>query len=111
MNFSFLAKNYGFVKVPLGLFDEEGKPINKGKMYISETSPAAVAESYHRQFQRDFSLFLKSRSQEFIGGGRMVLAMLGRKTDDHNDQSTSFLWELLAQSLSIMVSQVSEVFS
>ena len=97
-----------WLQVPVGLFSEEGKPINKGKMYISHTSPAAVAETYFQQFRKDFSLFLKSRSEELIRGGRMALVMLGRKTDDHHDQTTSFLWEVLAQSFALMVSKVSE---
>ncbi|ONK79187.1 uncharacterized protein A4U43_C01F3810 [Asparagus officinalis] len=92
-------------QVPQGLFNGEGKPINKGKMCISNTSPAAVAEAYSQQFRRDFSLFLRSRSEELISGGKMVLIMLGRNTDDHCDRSTNFLWEVLAQSFAIMVSQ------
>nr|CAD1823694.1 unnamed protein product [Ananas comosus var. bracteatus] len=64
-----------------------------------------VATAYFAQFQKDFSLFLRSRSAEVVSGGRMVLAMLGRQTQDHADKRTSFLWELLAQSFAIMVSQ------
>jgi SAM dependent carboxyl methyltransferase len=94
-------------QVPPGLFDEIGEPINKGKMYISRTGPPEVAKAYYKQFQGDFSKFLKARSMEIMCGGRMVLAMLGRRTQDHSDSSTSLLWELLAQSLDLLVSHVS----
>ncbi|XP_073108614.1 probable methyltransferase TCM_000336 [Elaeis guineensis] len=92
-------------QVPPGLFNNEREPINKGKMYISHTSPPAVAIAYFNQFQKDFTCFLKSRSAELVCGGQMVLAMLGRKSQDHNDKSTTFLWEVLAQSFALMVSQ------
>jgi SAM dependent carboxyl methyltransferase len=78
------------------LFDEIGKPINKAKMYISHTSPPEVAKAYYKQFQGDFIKFLKAGSTEIVCGGRMVLTMLGRRTQDHSDPSTSLLWELLA---------------
>ncbi|KAG2591052.1 probable methyltransferase TCM_000336 isoform X2 [Panicum virgatum] len=93
-------------QVPPGLFDEAGRPVNKGKMYISSTSPPAVPLAYLRQFQRDFGLFLKSRAAEVVPGGRMVLAMLGRQTEaGYIDRRTTFLWELLSESLAALVSQ------
>ncbi|CAL4947931.1 unnamed protein product [Urochloa decumbens] len=93
-------------QVPPGLFDDAtGEPINKGKMYISSTSPFAVPVAYHRQYQRDFGLFLRSRAAEVVAGGRMVLAMLGRQTDGYIDRRTTFLWELLSESFAALVSQ------
>ncbi|GJM93432.1 hypothetical protein PR202_ga09988 [Eleusine coracana subsp. coracana] len=92
-------------QVPAGLFDEMNRPINKGKMYISSTSPLSVPLAYLRQFQRDFSLFLKSRAAEVVPGGRMVLAMLGRQTEGYIDRRTTFLWELLSESFAALVSQ------
>lgn len=91
-------------QVPPGLFDDD-TPINKGKMYISSTSPVAVPLAYLRQFQRDFSLFLRSRAAEVVAGGRMVLAMLGRQTEGYIDRRTTFLWELLSESFAALVSQ------
>ncbi|KAJ3670715.1 hypothetical protein LUZ60_008141 [Juncus effusus] len=91
-------------QVPSGLFDETDMAINKGRMYISQTSPPSVAMAYYEQFRGDFSKFLKARSMEIVSGGRMVLSMLGRRTQDHSDRSTTLLWELLAQSLDILAS-------
>ncbi|PIA52745.1 hypothetical protein AQUCO_01000545v1 [Aquilegia coerulea] len=92
-------------KVPPMLYDKEGKSINKGKVYISEESSPMVSEAYLTQYQEDFALFLRSRSNELIPGGRMVLVFLGRQGSDHADRGNSFLWELLSQSLAIMVTQ------
>ncbi|PPS20053.1 hypothetical protein GOBAR_AA00506 [Gossypium barbadense] len=92
-------------KVPPALYDEHGKSINKGNVYISESSPPSVSQAYYKQFQEDFSLFLKSRSEELVTGGRMVLILLGRIGQDHVDRGNSFFWEILSRSLAISVSQ------
>nr|QTZ19707.1 salicylate carboxymethyltransferase-like protein [Bixa orellana] len=92
-------------KVPPALYDEHGKSINKGKVYISESSPPNVSQAYLNQFQADFSLFLRCRSEELVPGGRMVLILLGRIGQDHIDRGNSFLWELLSRSLALMASQ------
>lgn len=80
--------------------------INKTSIYISERSPAGVSEAYYKQFQEDFGMFLKSRSQEVMDGGKMVLIMLGRDGASHVDRGVSFLWEILYQSLATLVQQV-----
>ncbi|KAE8696198.1 putative DNA gyrase subunit B [Hibiscus syriacus] len=92
-------------KVPPGLYDEHGKSINKGGVYISELSPPSVSQAYWNQFQEDFSLFLKSRSEELVTGGRMVLITLGRIGQGHVDRGNSFFWEILSKCLAISVSQ------
>ncbi|PIN16622.1 Salicylate carboxymethyltransferase [Handroanthus impetiginosus] len=92
-------------RVPPGIYDEEGSSINKKSIYISEKSPPEVSQAYFKQFQEDLSLFLKSRSQELISGGRMVLILLGRSGPDHVDRGNSFFWEILYQSLAILVAQ------
>ncbi|KAJ8764534.1 hypothetical protein K2173_006274 [Erythroxylum novogranatense] len=92
-------------KVPPGLYDKEGESINKDSVYISESSPPFVSQAYFSQFQEDFSLFLRSRSEEVMAGGRMVLILLGRIGADHVDRGNSFFWELLSRSLAVLVSQ------
>uniref|UniRef100_A0A3N7F632 Uncharacterized protein n=1 Tax=Populus trichocarpa TaxID=3694 RepID=A0A3N7F632_POPTR len=92
-------------KVPPSLYDKQGKPINKGSIHISESSPPLVSQAYYAQFQEDFSLFLRSRSEELTTGGRMVLIMLGRIGPDHVDRGNSFYWELLSRSLAILATQ------
>ncbi|KAF9678280.1 hypothetical protein SADUNF_Sadunf07G0018500 [Salix dunnii] len=93
------------VQVPPSLYDKQGKPINKGSVHISESSPPLVSQAYYAQFQEDFSLFLRSRSEELTAGGRMVLIMLGRIGPDHVDRGNSFYWELLSRSLAILATQ------
>lgn len=98
---------HGQIKqVPPGIYDEQGRSINKDNIYISETSPEAVSHAYSNQFHLDFSLFLQSRSQEVVVGGKMVIILLGRAGPPHVDRGNSFFWKLLSQSLANLVSRV-----
>ncbi|KAK9066875.1 hypothetical protein SSX86_014198 [Deinandra increscens subsp. villosa] len=78
---------------------------NKGNIYMSRTSPPSVIKAYHEQFQRDFMTFLKCRSEEMVRGGRMVLTLLGRQSDDPCSKECCYVWDLLALSLNDMVSK------
>ncbi|WVZ08848.1 hypothetical protein V8G54_022194 [Vigna mungo] len=59
----------------LGLSKEA---LNKGSCHIVSTSPPYVYTTFLKQFQKDFELFLKSRSEELVPGGAMVLVLLVR---------------------------------
>ncbi|KAJ0986999.1 hypothetical protein J5N97_005355 [Dioscorea zingiberensis] len=89
-------------QAPVGL-ESGGVPLNKGNIYISKTSPPIVSRLYLQQFNRDFSTFLKLRSQELINGGQMVLSFLGRKSSDPSEAEVCHLWGLVAQALNSMV--------
>ncbi|CAN1225644.1 Probable methyltransferase TCM_000336 [Linum perenne] len=93
-------------QVPPGLYDEHGKSINKGNIYIAESSPSVVSHAYVNQFQADFTMFLRSRAVELVTGGRMVMILTGRIGHDHVDRGNSLLWKLLSSSLAILASQV-----
>ena len=80
--------------------------MNKGKIYISKTSPQCVLDSYSLQFQKDFSLFLRSRSEEIMPGGCMVLSFMGRSSPDPTTDGSCYQWELLANALMSMVREV-----
>ncbi|CAK9135737.1 IpCS1 [Ilex paraguariensis] len=92
-------------QVPKGLTSKEGLPLNKGKIYISKTSPPVVAAAYLAQFKEDFTLFLKSRAEEMVQNGRMVLILNGRQASDPWCQESCYHWEILAGAISEMVSQ------
>ncbi|XP_045791863.1 probable jasmonic acid carboxyl methyltransferase 2 [Trifolium pratense] len=92
-------------RVPNGLKDESERRLNKGKLYISKSTPNYVMEAYSQQFQNDFSCFLESRSLELIDGGRMVLTFMGRESMDPAAPYGGYHWELLAQALMTMVSE------
>ncbi|KVH98423.1 SAM dependent carboxyl methyltransferase [Cynara cardunculus var. scolymus] len=83
-------------QVPSGL---EATHLNKEKLYISKSSPASVVEAYQQQFQKDFSLFLRSRAHEMVVKGRMVLSFLGRRSPDPSVDEACYHWELLARAL------------
>ncbi|KAK4840738.1 hypothetical protein QYF36_016974 [Acer negundo] len=78
---------------------------NKGNIYMASTSPATVLRAYYQQFQKDFSLFLKCRSEELVSCGRMVLTFLGRKSEDPSSKECCYIWELLAMALNDMVTE------
>ncbi|WCJ35217.1 S-adenosyl-L-methionine-dependent methyltransferases superfamily protein [Euphorbia peplus] len=83
-------------KIPSGLD-------NKGKIYISKSSPVSVLKAYSEQFQSDFSTFLRLRSEELVGGGCMVLSFIGRGSPDATTDQSCYQWELLANSLMSLV--------
>ncbi|KAJ8764396.1 hypothetical protein K2173_006136 [Erythroxylum novogranatense] len=83
----------------------EGLEGNKWNIYMGSTSPPSVIKAYHDQFQKDFSLFLKCRSEEVIAGGSMVLTIEGRKNEDPCSKECCYIWELLAMALKEMVSE------
>ncbi|KAE8713392.1 Jasmonate O-methyltransferase [Hibiscus syriacus] len=86
-------------QVPAGLQTNALKHVNKGKLYISQSSPRCVMDAYSLQFQNDFSLFIKSRSQELVPGGRMFLSFMGRRSADPTTEDSCYQWELLAQAI------------
>lgn len=85
---------------------EMDDPKSQVKIKISD-----ITLCYFQQFQKDFGLFLKSRSVELTIGATMFLTMLGRQSQDHTDGNKRVLWEALAESFSSLVSQVCVVFN
>ncbi|KAM3341781.1 putative jasmonic acid carboxyl methyltransferase 2 [Capsicum galapagoense] len=93
-------------QVPVGLATNARTTLNKGKLYISQTSPSDVINAYVSQFQNDFSSFLRSRSPEMVTGGRMLLSLMGRSSIDPTiEDGCYYQWELLAHALSTLVSK------
>lgn len=80
--------------------------LNKGKIYISKTSPNVVVKAYLSQFQKDLFIFLRSRAEEMVAGGRMVLSFMGRSSPDAAAKVGSHQWKLLAQALMSLALQV-----
>ncbi|KAL0551419.1 hypothetical protein IC582_010505 [Cucumis melo] len=87
-------------RVPEGI---ENK--NKGKIFISSTSPKSVVEAYYKQFQMDFSMFLKCRAEELVIDGHMILTMLGRTSEEPWSKECTSFWEFLSLALNTMVAE------
>ncbi|EXC25060.1 Jasmonate O-methyltransferase [Morus notabilis] len=92
-------------QVPPGLESNARTVLNKGKIYISKSSPQCVLDAYSKQFQEDFFLFLRSRSEEIVVGGRMVLSFMGRNSSDPTTEDSCYQWELLALALMTLASE------
>ncbi|KAF4375503.1 hypothetical protein F8388_024162 [Cannabis sativa] len=89
-------------KVPRELVnDESGEAHNKGNIYITNTSPSIVFKSYLDQFQKDFTNFLRYRSQEIVSGGIMILTFIGSIQSD----SPNNIYEILGRTLNDMVKE------
>lgn len=97
------------MQVPLGL-DKSGKHLNKGKIYISKTSPECVVKAYLLQFEKDMWVFLRSRAAEVVAGGTMLLSFMGRASPDASAEVGSHQWELLAHALAAMAKEVQCLF-
>lgn len=85
----------------------EGLEKNKMIVYITASSPLSAYKAYLKQFQRDFTTFLKLRSEEMVSNGRMVLTFIGRNNMDnplHRD--CCHFWTLLSKSLHDLVIEV-----
>ncbi|XP_057458828.1 probable jasmonic acid carboxyl methyltransferase 2 isoform X1 [Lotus japonicus] len=75
------------------------EPLNKGHIYLTIKSPKIVYKAYFEQFQRDFNLFLRSRSNELTLDGSMVLSLLGRENAAFEKGTTQDLIELVLKDM------------
>ena len=64
-----------------------------------------VIGAYARQFRKDFKLFLELRAKELVAGGRLVVSLAGRRSEEPAAEFTH-AWESVALILSDMVSKV-----
>ena len=64
-----------------------------------------VLEAYAEQFRKDFTNFLKLRAKELVSKGRMVVSLVGRRSDV-TAITFSYLSRTIYQILSVMVSEV-----
>ncbi|KAF6988339.1 hypothetical protein CFC21_005896 [Triticum aestivum] len=63
-----------------------------------------VIGAYARQFRKDFKLFLELRAKELVAGGRLVVSLAGRRSEEPAAEFTH-AWESVALILSDMVSK------
>ena len=78
--------------------------LNKGNCHIVRASPTSVYRTYLKQFQKDFELFLKSRWEELVPGGAMVLS-LPVKTETPRIS----IWEAISLTLTDMLLEVNNI--
>ncbi|GFP88550.1 benzoate carboxyl methyltransferase [Phtheirospermum japonicum] len=101
LNFAYSSYSLHWLsQIPEGL----GKN-NKENIYIVPNSPPQVCEAYAKQFQKDFSRFLSTRSEEITSDGRMVLAFIGRSFADPSSRDELVIYTMLAETLSDMAAQ------
>lgn len=80
---------------------------DKENVYITSSSPQSAYKAYLNQFQRDFTMFLRLRSEEVVSHGGMVLTFIGRNTrNDPLYRDCCHFWTLLSKSLRDLVFEV-----
>ncbi|PIA52747.1 hypothetical protein AQUCO_01000547v1 [Aquilegia coerulea] len=84
----------------------QGIENNKGNVYLARTSPSNVYKAYSEQFNKDFSVFLSTRSKEMMVGGCMVITIVGRRSSDPPSKDYRYFWEVFSKTLRDMVSEV-----
>ncbi|KAK3226582.1 hypothetical protein Dsin_006444 [Dipteronia sinensis] len=93
-------------QVSEGLISESGVPLNKKNIYPTKTSPQGFHKAYFEQFEKDFTKFLKLRTEELVPGGRMVLIIGGNQSkEDSIKNYRPMLLELIGMELEAMVSE------
>ncbi|KAK9756549.1 hypothetical protein RND81_01G105600 [Saponaria officinalis] len=83
----------------------DGIEENKKSIYLSKASSTRVLNAYYEQFIEDFTTFLSCRSKEVIGGGKMQLTIIGRRSVQPFSKECSQVWDLLAIVLNEMTSE------
>uniref|UniRef100_A0A0E0LAY4 Jasmonate O-methyltransferase n=1 Tax=Oryza punctata TaxID=4537 RepID=A0A0E0LAY4_ORYPU len=61
-------------------------PMHDSDEQLRSSTHQIVADSYARQFRKDFMQFLRLRAQELVPGGRMVVSLLVRCSDKPNSE-------------------------
>ncbi|KAE8678793.1 hypothetical protein F3Y22_tig00111402pilonHSYRG00259 [Hibiscus syriacus] len=78
---------------------------DKGNIYMSKSSSADAFKAYSEQFRMDFLKFLRLRSEEMVGGGRMLHCLVGRSSTDPTSNDCCSIYELLNKSLFDLVAK------
>ncbi|CAN6221484.1 unnamed protein product [Urochloa humidicola] len=83
-----------------------GIPMYDANEQLWQKTRPIVLDAYAQQFRKDFFLFLESRAQEMVPGGRMILSLTTTQSPDPGNQSIQQTWEFIARVLDHMGSRV-----
>ncbi|TQD95347.1 hypothetical protein C1H46_019033 [Malus baccata] len=99
----FVHSSYALIwisEAPKGFITEAGEGLNKKNISIAKTSSSAVCAEYLEQFKKDFRVFLRSRIEELVPGGSMVLKTMG------SIKSHDSIWEFVGLKLNDMFDEL-----
>ncbi|KAL9258378.1 putative jasmonic acid carboxyl methyltransferase 1, partial [Drosera capensis] len=82
--------------LPKGLVGNKEAATMKRNICVTKEGPPDITKAYQEQFGDDFTLFLRSRAEEIVRGGRMVLII--RRSMEAND----YMWEFQLLGLGLM---------
>ncbi|XP_065865215.1 probable caffeine synthase MTL2 isoform X1 [Euphorbia lathyris] len=92
-------------QVPEEVLSESGSPLNKGNICVDKSSPESVQKAYLNQFDKDFTKFLSSRSEEMVTGGQMVINFVAKSDKMPYCKYGCEIFHLIADSLKDMVNE------
>lgn len=105
MQFIYCANSLQWRSQVPPMVESEMSDLDKGNIAVGKTSSHVVCEAYLSQFQRDLTVFLKSRAQEMIVGGRMILQVIGREFLDPVAEEYHYVWDDLAYAIRDLVEE------
>ncbi|GAB2267323.1 hypothetical protein Dimus_002307 [Dionaea muscipula] len=82
-------------EVPKGLVGNNEAEAMKSNICVTKGVPL-ITKAYQEQFGDDFTLFLRSRAEEIVSGGRMVLTIKG-STEAEDD-----MWDIQLLGMALM---------
>ncbi|CAL5076371.1 unnamed protein product [Urochloa decumbens] len=78
---------------------KNGIPMYAADEQLWQKTRPIVLDAYARQFRKDFLLFLESRAQEVVPGGRMILSLNTTEFPYPCNEPTQQTWDLIARIL------------
>ncbi|GAB2217954.1 hypothetical protein Droror1_Dr00001168 [Drosera rotundifolia] len=83
-------------EVPKGLVGNKEAATMKRNICLTKEGPPEITKAYQEQFGDDFTLFLRSRAEEIVHGGRMVLIIRGSM------ETNDYMWDFQLLGLTLM---------
>lgn len=94
-------------EVPEKVMERDSAAWNKGRVHYT-SAPEEVVEAYAEQFAEDMEEFLRTRAEEVVSGGMVVIIMPGIPQGmPHRRVPSGLMYDLMASSLMDMVNEVS----
>ncbi|KAF8779246.1 hypothetical protein HU200_002926 [Digitaria exilis] len=83
---------------------QNGIPFYDRDEVVRRSRRSMIVDAYARQFEKDFTSFLRGRAQEMVPGGRMVFSMIGQRPEEERENSLlqlDFLTAILREMASV----------
>ncbi|WCJ39324.1 S-adenosyl-L-methionine-dependent methyltransferases superfamily protein [Euphorbia peplus] len=90
-------------QIPEGLINESGIFLDKDNICLDKSSSESVQKAYMNQFDKDFTKFLRSRAEEMVTGGNIVITFIAKSDKLPYCKYGGEIFHLIRDSLKEMV--------